>query len=385
MAASELREALVESLESRGVLRDIKARLRAEICRVLDDPGQGRPSLPPENLIINELIREYLEYNRYHQTLSVFLAESGQPETPPFDRRFLATELRLEEDFRTQSLPILYGLVHGLQSQLPAERLSSLPKRDRPPPSALTHQAMSVPTYPRRPQPHPQSSVVGRRAFVSGAALPRVDREGDGCLLRIDGRTPAVSDEQADEGDDREDFDRPLEAPADVPSSAWMPSEKQAPKQQTLMPPLSIPKKPATPSPASPPLPSSTPDRPVLKTIADLPSFREFPNLADTDEPSGQEEGEAKASAPRVVEALPASPLHDRGSSGRQLGTGESAMLLPPPPPAGVGVGVGVGGSVEESVVEEILMEEYRDDESLESFRQGGEVGRPMWMRGRGK
>ena len=32
-----------------------------------------------ENLIINELIREYLDYNQYKHTLSVLLPETGQP------------------------------------------------------------------------------------------------------------------------------------------------------------------------------------------------------------------------------------------------------------------------------------------------------------------
>ena len=32
-----------------------------------------RPELTRENLIVNELIREYLHYNRYHSTCSVLL------------------------------------------------------------------------------------------------------------------------------------------------------------------------------------------------------------------------------------------------------------------------------------------------------------------------
>lgn len=39
--------------------------------------------MPRENAVINELIREYLEFNGYHHTLSVFLPESGHPEEQP--------------------------------------------------------------------------------------------------------------------------------------------------------------------------------------------------------------------------------------------------------------------------------------------------------------
>ena len=49
-----------------------------------------------ENLVINELLREYLEYNGYKQTLTVFLPESGQPLQKPFKRGFLAHELQGE-------------------------------------------------------------------------------------------------------------------------------------------------------------------------------------------------------------------------------------------------------------------------------------------------
>jgi hypothetical protein len=41
-----------------------------------DDP---KPPMSHENLIINELIREYLDYNQYKHTLSVLLPETGQP------------------------------------------------------------------------------------------------------------------------------------------------------------------------------------------------------------------------------------------------------------------------------------------------------------------
>ena len=88
-----------------------------------------KPQLSKENLLINELIREYLKYNNYNHSLSVFLSESGQPADPPFERYthtyiyiyiyicrdILSKELRIIEDKTTILFPLLYSLVLGLQ------------------------------------------------------------------------------------------------------------------------------------------------------------------------------------------------------------------------------------------------------------------------------
>eukprot|EP00927_Polykrikos_kofoidii_P078125 TRINITY_DN74993_c0_g1_i1.p1 TRINITY_DN74993_c0_g1~~TRINITY_DN74993_c0_g1_i1.p1 ORF type:complete len:197 (-),score=37.97 TRINITY_DN74993_c0_g1_i1:154-744(-) len=112
----ELKQALAETLENRGVLGQVKAKVRAEIFAALDDEQAPRPEIPRENVVINELVREYLEYNGYHHTLSVLLPESGHPHERQFDRRFLASELQVQEDDRSRSMPLLYALVSGLKS-----------------------------------------------------------------------------------------------------------------------------------------------------------------------------------------------------------------------------------------------------------------------------
>lgn len=66
--------AVKETLESRGVLGQLKARIRAEVFSALDDQREPRPPLSHENLLINELIREYLEFNKYRYTASVLTA-----------------------------------------------------------------------------------------------------------------------------------------------------------------------------------------------------------------------------------------------------------------------------------------------------------------------
>uniref|UniRef100_A0A3P9MTN4 Centrosomal protein 20 n=1 Tax=Poecilia reticulata TaxID=8081 RepID=A0A3P9MTN4_POERE len=125
---SELKDGK-QKLESRGVMGQLKARIRAEVFSALDEQREARPSLSHENLLINELIREYLEFNKYRHTASVLTAancvkinltcsdftpvsyfspmfaftESGQPETP-LDRQFLAAELRVSEDANSKSV-----------------------------------------------------------------------------------------------------------------------------------------------------------------------------------------------------------------------------------------------------------------------------------------
>ncbi|XP_065150072.1 centrosomal protein 20 [Paramisgurnus dabryanus] len=112
---TELKSALKETLETRGVLQQLKARIRAEVFSALDDQSTPRPPLSNENLLINELIREYLDFNKYRYTASVLTAESGQPEVP-LDRHFMANELNVAEDASSKTVPLLYGFLHHFLS-----------------------------------------------------------------------------------------------------------------------------------------------------------------------------------------------------------------------------------------------------------------------------
>lgn len=66
--------AIKDSLMKTGVLHEIRAQIRAEIYRMLQEETEPPPPLSNENLIINELIREYLLYNGYLFTESVLIA-----------------------------------------------------------------------------------------------------------------------------------------------------------------------------------------------------------------------------------------------------------------------------------------------------------------------
>lgn len=89
--------ALKDTLQARGVLGQIRAKIRAEIYHALDEVGAcvmplsplkckerrtvqdvtSRATMSNENLLINELIREYLEFNNYKHTLAVLLPGRG--------------------------------------------------------------------------------------------------------------------------------------------------------------------------------------------------------------------------------------------------------------------------------------------------------------------
>lgn len=121
----DLKTVLKETLDNRGVLNQMRARIRAEVFSALDDQIESKPILSNENMLINELIREYLEFNMYKYSNTVLLAESGQPKEP-IDRNFLAAELNITESVSSKKLPILYGLVSFFLEQ----RNSSAPERD---------------------------------------------------------------------------------------------------------------------------------------------------------------------------------------------------------------------------------------------------------------
>ncbi|XP_055990715.1 centrosomal protein 20 isoform X2 [Sorex fumeus] len=100
---AELKAVLRDTLEKRGALGHLKARIRAEVFRALDDEQEPRPALSHENLLINELILEYLEFNKYKYTASVLMAESGQP-VIPLDRQFLIRELNAFEESKDNTM-----------------------------------------------------------------------------------------------------------------------------------------------------------------------------------------------------------------------------------------------------------------------------------------
>ena len=110
----ELKNALKETLEQKGVLNEIRAKMRQSIFEAIESDDKPQPKLSNENLIINALIKEYLDYNNYLHTASVFQAESGQPK---LDRNFITSQLNIIETNQSQQVPLLYSIIFGLQKQ----------------------------------------------------------------------------------------------------------------------------------------------------------------------------------------------------------------------------------------------------------------------------
>ncbi|CAH2307006.1 lisH domain-containing FOPNL isoform X2 [Pelobates cultripes] len=124
-SVDELKAVLKDTLEKGGVIGELKANVRAAVFQAVDDRSEPKPTLSHENLLINELIREYLEFNKYKYSASVLNAEAGLSEIP-LDRSFIARELNIIEDGNSQSVPILYGiLAHFLQGQVQRKRFEN--------------------------------------------------------------------------------------------------------------------------------------------------------------------------------------------------------------------------------------------------------------------
>ena len=112
----ELKNALKETLEQNGVLNEIRAKMRKSIFEAIESDDKPKPKLSNDNLIINALIKEYLDYNNYLHTASVFQAESGQPKDK-IDRNFITNQLNIIENNQSQKVPLLYSIIFGLQSK----------------------------------------------------------------------------------------------------------------------------------------------------------------------------------------------------------------------------------------------------------------------------
>lgn len=132
-----LKAAMRESLEASGTMSQIKAQLRAAIFQSLceattseDTTGEkavsasvgtktissfgggirGKaPPPPPENYIINELIKEYLVFNGLEHTLATFQLEARVLDSA-VPRRVLATELKLRG--APADVPLLYSMLN---------------------------------------------------------------------------------------------------------------------------------------------------------------------------------------------------------------------------------------------------------------------------------
>ena len=111
----ELKTSLKETMIKRGILNKIKAEMRQEIYDALDNDDNPKPKLTRENFIINELIKEYFNYNDYNYSSKVFQSETGQIKNN-LNRNELAKELNIIEGENNKNKPLLYSIFSGLKN-----------------------------------------------------------------------------------------------------------------------------------------------------------------------------------------------------------------------------------------------------------------------------
>ena len=113
----ELKSSLKEEMIKRGILNKIKAEMRQEIYNILDNDNDNdqKPNLTKENFIINELIKEYFDYNDYNYSSKVFQSETGQIKNE-LKRDDLAKELNIIEAENNKNKPLLYSIFFGLKN-----------------------------------------------------------------------------------------------------------------------------------------------------------------------------------------------------------------------------------------------------------------------------
>ncbi|XP_001603530.1 lisH domain-containing protein FOPNL [Nasonia vitripennis] len=110
----DLIDAIRTSLEADGELGQIKAEMRTKVMKLLEgsqrSSGSKLPKSPQEVLILNELIREYLDWMGYKYTSTVLVSEC-ELSKQPLDRSFITKDLGTVETEKTKELPLLFCLV----------------------------------------------------------------------------------------------------------------------------------------------------------------------------------------------------------------------------------------------------------------------------------
>lgn len=123
-STEKLKSSLKESLINKGILNKIKAHMRQEIYNILDNDNDKdnanyfnqKPKLTKENIIINELIKEYFIFNGYTFSSNVLQSEVGQTNNN-LNRDNIIKELNIIENGNNKNRPLLYTILSGLQNK----------------------------------------------------------------------------------------------------------------------------------------------------------------------------------------------------------------------------------------------------------------------------
>ncbi|XP_026484268.1 centrosomal protein 20 [Vanessa tameamea] len=119
ISEKELLDAIKNLLRKSGQLNKFQAEMRAKVTEILQqrqmslNPGfksLGAPKATDEVLLVNELVKEYLEWNGYLYTASVMTSEAAMP-TVKRTRTELCAEVGVKDDERSSTLPLLSNIV----------------------------------------------------------------------------------------------------------------------------------------------------------------------------------------------------------------------------------------------------------------------------------
>lgn len=128
----DLTELFVKRMKEKGIFQKLKSQLRAEIYHTVDASNdtnelsecESAPIPIRENLLINELIREYLEFSGYEHTSSVFCSEAEFGSKGPimFYRDGIINEFGFhgvitDNGSRKHELPLIYELIEAAKAK----------------------------------------------------------------------------------------------------------------------------------------------------------------------------------------------------------------------------------------------------------------------------
>jgi len=112
--------AIEEALKDKGILEKLSCQVRVEILQLLKSPLMTKEDKNIEvntsNFIINELIKEYLDFNEYKHTSDILSVESGQPQKRA-QRPDLEATLNVHTGPNAKHVPLLYSMVSQLRKK----------------------------------------------------------------------------------------------------------------------------------------------------------------------------------------------------------------------------------------------------------------------------
>ncbi len=113
----DVRNAIKSTLDSNGVLREVKAKMRAGVYSILNDKSMPTPEKPEEVSLASELIVDFLRIFNFDSSTNVFAEETGHDPKYSIGRSRLAEELGLSLLEDDGQIPVLVLLVQLLQSR----------------------------------------------------------------------------------------------------------------------------------------------------------------------------------------------------------------------------------------------------------------------------